>query len=45
LFHGGSFVKEGKVVKIGLLVRALRDVLPNLELILEALLFNLALII
>jgi hypothetical protein len=45
LFHGGSFRKEGKVLRIGLLVKALKDVLPNLELILKALLFNMALLI
>jgi hypothetical protein len=32
-------------MKIGLLVGALRDVLPNLELMFEALLYNMALLI
>jgi len=43
--YGGLFDEEGKIKRITRLVGIIREVLPNLELILESLLYNLALVI
>ena len=43
--YGGLFDEEGKIKRITRLVGVIREILPNLELILESLLYNLALVI
>ena len=43
--YGALFDEEGKIKRINRLVGIIREMLPNLELILESLLYNLALAI